>query len=165
MVLAKRKFASNLDPKVRLTPIEAAREHANLNGKQFDEKEWKKLSPDQKSDRLTKECNYTEFTEYDKPVNRRAVDAELDLIRKEKISPLDPVEAHRQPDHQRDRDAEAEAHLAAGEDRQVQRRAVRDDRAENAARDHHRTDLEIDPVAPRMRENARNARAGYLAGG
>jgi hypothetical protein len=46
------------------------------------------------------------------------------------VEGLDPVEAHRQPDHQRDRHAEAEAHLAAREDRQVQRRAVRDDGAQ-----------------------------------
>ena len=40
-----------------------------------------------------------------------------------------------------------------------------DQRAEDAAADHHQPHLHVDPAAPEMRDDARHAGAGHLAGG
>jgi hypothetical protein len=89
---SQRQYISKLDGR-RLEPIQAAREHAHRHGQRLDEKEWKNLSPKQKSERLTKECGYDEIIEYDKPVNRQAVDSELDRIKNANVEPLEPEKA------------------------------------------------------------------------
>ncbi len=54
-VMERRLFPSKFDPRHRLTPIEAARENARIKKLPFDEKEWEKLKPKEKADRLVKD--------------------------------------------------------------------------------------------------------------
>jgi hypothetical protein len=53
--MERRLFPSKFDPRHRLTPIEAARENARIKKVSFDEKEWEKLKPKEKADRLVKD--------------------------------------------------------------------------------------------------------------
>jgi len=54
-VLEKRLFTSKLDSRHRLTSVEAARENAHIKGHRLDETAWKKLTPKQKAEQLTKD--------------------------------------------------------------------------------------------------------------
>lgn len=95
--MERRQFISKLDPSHRLKPIEAARENARLKGHELNESEWKKLKPEAKAEKL-KQDGYKEILDYHKPVNRAAVEAELEHLKKLPVGPLEPKEAQKQVD-------------------------------------------------------------------
>jgi len=88
LVLEKRRFGSMYDPNHRLTPIEAARQNAKIKHVEFDEKEWKKLTAEEKAERLIKE-GYKEILEYGRHVDVKVIEDELKLLKQLPVKPLD----------------------------------------------------------------------------